>query len=161
MQRIATNLWFDTQAEEAAKFYASIFRNSKIVTVTHYGEAGFEITGKKKGEVMTVEFELDGQQFYALNGGPMFKFNESVSLVVNCKDQAEVDEYWNKLLEGGKPSQCGWLKDKYGLSWQIVPTVLRDLMQDKDPQKSERVMTAMLKMVKLDVATLKRAAEQG
>lgn len=161
MQKIVTHLWFDNQAEEAAKFYTSLFKNSKVGQVVHYGDAASQAAGRPKGSVMTVEFELDGQSFYALNGGPLFKLNESVSLFVNCKDQAEIDELWNKLLDGGQPSQCGWLKDKYGLSWQIVPAALRDMMHDKDPKKVERVMAALMQMSKLDLATLRRAYEQG
>jgi len=156
MQKITPFLWFDNQAEEAAKFYVSIFKNSKIVGVTRYGEAG----PGPQGRVMTVTFVLGGQEFIALNGGPHFKFTEAVSFVVNCTSQEEVDYFWEKLLEGGgKESQCGWLKDKYGLSWQITPTVLPELLQDKDPEKANRVMQAMLKMVKIDIETLKRAAE--
>ena len=156
MQKITPFLWYDTQAEEAANFYVSIFKNSKVVSVARYGEAG----PGPKGSAMTVAFELDGQKFVALNGGPHFKFTEAVSFVVNCTSQEEVDYFWEKLLEGGgKESQCGWLKDKYGLSWQIVPTVLPELLQDKDPEKANRVMQAMMKMVKIDIETLKRAAE--
>jgi predicted 3-demethylubiquinone-9 3-methyltransferase (glyoxalase superfamily) len=153
-QRITTFLWFDKEAEEAAKFYTSIFRNSKIVTVARYGEAG----PGPKGSVMTVAFELDGQQFTALNAGPQFKFTEAISLVVNCETQEEVDEYWRKLSEGGQESQCGWLKDRYGLSWQVVPTALPRLLQDPDPQKAKRVMEAMLQMKKIDIARLEKAA---
>jgi predicted 3-demethylubiquinone-9 3-methyltransferase (glyoxalase superfamily) len=153
MQKITPFLWFDNQAEEAANFYVSIFKNSKIGTIARYGEAG----PGPKGTVMIVQFHLDGQEFTALNGGPMFKFNESISFVVNCETQDEVDSYWEKLLQGGKESQCGWLKDRFGLSWQIVPTEFIKMMQDKDPRKTERLMKAMLQMVKLDIATLKRA----
>lgn len=153
MQKITPFLWFDSQAEEAVKFYTSIFKKSKILTIARYGEAG----PGPKGSVMTVVFELEGQQFIALNGGPHFKFTESISFVVNCKTQAEVDNFWKKLSAGGKEVQCGWLKDKYGLSWQIVPTVLGELMSDKDAAKSQRVMQAMLKMVKLDIKKLKDA----
>jgi predicted 3-demethylubiquinone-9 3-methyltransferase (glyoxalase superfamily) len=156
MPKITPFLWFDNQAEEAANFYAAIFKNSKIVNVSRYGEAG----PGPKGSAMTVTFQLDGQEFIALNGGPHFKFTEAISFSVDCKTQQEVDEYWEKLTAGGgKPSQCGWLKDKYGLSWQIVPTVLGQLLADKDPQKSKRVMEAMLKMTKIDIAGLKRAYE--
>ena len=156
MQKITPFLWYDTQAEEAANFYVSIFKNSKVLSLTRYGEAG----PGPKGSAMTVEFELEGQKFVALNGGPHFKFTEAVSFVVNCATQEEVDYFWEKLLDGGgKESQCGWLKDKYGLSWQIVPTVLPELLQDKDPEKANRVMQAMMKMVKIDIETLKRAAE--
>jgi len=162
MQRIAPCLWFDDQAEEAAKFYTSIFRNSKIVTITRYGDAGREFHGKPAGSVMTVAFELDGQQFTALNGGPVFKFNEAISLQVNCDTQEEVDYFWERLSEGGdeKAQQCGWLKDKYGVSWQIVPTALVEMLQDKDAGKSERVMTALLQMKKLDIQALKKICAQ-
>jgi len=156
MQKISPFLWYDDKAEEAANFYVSIFKNSKVVSVARYGEAG----PGPKGSAMTVAFELDGQKFVALNGGPHFKFTEAVSFVVNCTSQEEVDNFWEKLVEGGgKESQCGWLKDKYGLSWQVVPTVLPELLQNKDPEKANRVMQAMLKMVKIDIETLKRAAE--
>jgi predicted 3-demethylubiquinone-9 3-methyltransferase (glyoxalase superfamily) len=159
MQKIVTHLWFDTQAEEAAKFYTSIFKNSKIGRIARYGDAGAEITGGRKGQVMTVDFELDGQTFYALNGGPHFKFNAAISLFVNCKDQAEIDYFWDKLIAGGgQAQQCGWLNDKYGLCWQIVPTALTEMMAG-EPARAERVMTVMLKMVKLDIAELKRAYE--
>ena len=155
MQKITPFLWFDDNAEEAMNFYVSIFRNSRIVSVTRYGEAG----PGAKGSVMTGKFQLDGQEFVALNGGPHFKFTEAVSFVVNCETQEEVDEFWEKLSEGGEKSQCGWLKDKYGLSWQIVPTILFEMLQDKDPEKSQRVMKAMLQMKKLDIPTLKQAYE--
>ncbi len=157
MQKITPFLWFDTQAEEAAKFYVSIFKNSKILDSSQYGDEGQEIHGKPKGEIMVVQFELDGQKFSALNGGPHFKFTEAVSFSIDCKDQAEVDYYWEKLSEGGQKSQCGWLKDKLGLSWQVVPEALGELMSDPDPVKSDRVMAAMLKMTKLDIEVLKRA----
>jgi predicted 3-demethylubiquinone-9 3-methyltransferase (glyoxalase superfamily) len=158
MQKIATHLWFDDQAEEAAKFYTSIFRNSKIVRESRYTEAAADMTGARAGSVMTVEFELNGQTFYALNGGPSFKFNEAISLVVHCENQSEIDDCWNKLLAGGgKPAQCGWLKDRYGLSWQIVPKQLVEWMAGGDTQKTERVMKAILTMVKMDVAALKNA----
>jgi predicted 3-demethylubiquinone-9 3-methyltransferase (glyoxalase superfamily) len=152
-------LWFDDQAEEAAAFYAAIFRNSKIVNVARYGEAGREIHGRPAGSVMTVAFELDGQSFTALNGGPVFKFNEAISLQVMCETQEEVDHYWARLSQGGDPKaqQCGWLKDKYGVSWQVVPRVLIDMVGDPDSHKSQRAMTAMLQMKKLDIAALKRA----
>ena len=153
MQRISPFLWFDTQAEEAATFYASVFRNSKVHKITRYGDAG----PGPKGSVMTVEFELDGQPFIALNGGPHFKFNEAVSFSVDCGDQREVDEYWAKLSAGGEEGPCGWLKDKYGLSWQINPRVLGEMLGDPDPAKAKRVMEAMLKMKKIDIAALKRA----
>ena len=161
MQRITPNLWFDTQAEEAANFSISIFPNSRVKRVSRYGEAGAAASGMKKGSVMTVSFELDGQEILALNGGPVFKFNEAVSLVVNCKTQKEIDEFWSKLSEGGdeKAQQCGWLKDKYGLSWQVVPTALGEMMQDKDAKKTARVMVALLKMKKLDIELLEKAYE--
>ncbi len=152
-QKITTFLWFDSQAEEAAKYYTSIFKNSKILNVARYGEAG----PGPKGSVMTVQFQLEGQEFIALNGGPHFKFTEAISLFVNCETQKEVDELWGKLTAGGQESQCGWLKDKYGLSWQIVPTALTRMLQDKDPEKSKRVMQAMLQMKKIDVARLEQA----
>ena len=157
-QRITPCLWFDGQAEEAAKLYTSVFKNSRITQVSHYGEAGREIHGQTPGTVLTVAFELDGQSFTALNGGPIFKFTEAISLQVTCRTQAEVDHYWNALAQGGdeKAQQCGWLKDKFGLSWQIIPTVLTELMAD--PKKSERAMTAMLQMKKIDIAALERAA---
>ena len=155
MQRIAPFLWFDSNAEEAANFYVSIFKNSKVGHISRYGEAG----PGPKGSVMVVTFELDGQELMALNGGPQFKFSEAISLVVNCKNQEEVDYYWERLSAGGQKVECGWLKDKFGLSWQVVPTILGELLADKDPQKLERVMKAMLQMKKIDVAGLKRAAE--
>ena len=157
MARITPMLWFDHQAEEAARFYASIFPNSKIGTIARYGESG----PGPKGSVMVVAFELDGQPFTALNGGPMFKFTEAISLVVNCADQKELDHYWDRLTEGGSPVQCGWLKDKYGLSWQIVPTVLSELMSGPDPARSQRVMAALMRMVKLDIGQLQQAYAQG
>lgn len=155
MQRITPFLWFDGNAEEAVNFYTSIFKSSKIVEISRYGEAG----PGPKGSVMVITFELDGQKFMALNGGPEYKFTPAVSLVVNCKSQEEVDDYWDKLSAGGQKVQCGWLADKFGLSWQVVPTILGELLQEKDPAKRERVMQAMLQMVKLDVDVLKRAAE--
>jgi predicted 3-demethylubiquinone-9 3-methyltransferase (glyoxalase superfamily) len=159
VQKITPCLWFDDQAEEAVAFYTSIFKNSKVVAVSRYGEAGKEIHGRPAGSVMTVAFELEGQTFTALNGGPVFKFNEAVSLQVDCQTQAEVDHYWKKLSEGGDPSaqQCGWLKDRYGLSWQIVPRVLIEMLMDPDAGKSQRVMTAMLRMKKIDIEELRRA----
>ena len=158
MQKITPFLWFDNQAEEAVKFYTSIFKNSRIGKIARYGEEGEQVSGRPKGSVMTVEFQLEGQEFVALNGGPHFKFTEAISLVVNCKTQAEVDKFWKKLSAGGKEVQCGWLKDKYGLSWQIVPTILPELL--KDPAESQPVMQAVMQMVKLDIATLKRTADQ-
>lgn len=157
MQTITPFLWFNDKAEEAVKFYASIFKNSKIGTITRYGDEVAQVAGRPKGSVMTVAFQLDGQEFTALNGGPQFKFTEAVSLVVNCATQQEVDEFWEKLSQGGEKSQCGWLKDKYGLSWQVVPTILPEMLQDKDPKKSATVMHAMLQMTKLDIKTLKQA----
>ena len=159
MQKITTFLWYDDNAEEAVNFYVSVFNNSKIVGITHYGESGSKAAGRPKGSVMTVEFQLDGQDFTALNGGPAFKFTEAISLVVYCDTQEEIDSYWEKLLEGGVESQCGWLKDKYGLSWQVTPAVLPKMLLDKDPEKAERVMEAMLEMKKLDIARLEQAYE--
>jgi predicted 3-demethylubiquinone-9 3-methyltransferase (glyoxalase superfamily) len=157
MQKLTPFLWFDKEAEEAANFYVSIFKNSKVLSVSRYGDAG----PGPKGSVMVASFELEGQKFTALNAGPRFKFTEAISFVVNCETQEEVDYFWEKLTAGGgQESMCGWLKDKYGLSWQIVPTVLFELFQDKDPEKSQRVMQAMLQMKKMDIATLKRAAEK-
>ena len=157
MQKITPCLWFDNQAEEAANFYVSIFKNSKIMQVTHYDEASSTVAGRPKGSVMTVTFQLNGQDYMGLNGGPIFKFTEAVSLMVNCDTQEEIDMYWEKLSEGGEKSRCGWLKDKYGLSWQIVPAALGEMM--KDAQKAQRVMQAVMKMDKLDLATMKAAAE--
>jgi predicted 3-demethylubiquinone-9 3-methyltransferase (glyoxalase superfamily) len=156
MQKITPFLWFDNQAEEAAKFYTSIFKNSKISSISHYGEVG----PGPKGSVMVVTFELAGEEFMALNGGPLFKFTEAVSLSVNCETQEEVDELWEKLSEGGEKGRCGWLKDKYGLSWQINPTVLGKMLSDKDAEKSNRVMQAMLQMDKIDIGKLEQAYEQ-
>jgi predicted 3-demethylubiquinone-9 3-methyltransferase (glyoxalase superfamily) len=158
-KRIAACLWFDNQAEEAARFYTSIFKNSRIGTITRYGKAGYEIHKRAAGSVMTVAFELDGQPFTALNGGPLFKFNEAISFEVNCADQQEIDYYWEKLGAGGDPKaqQCGWLKDKFGLSWQIVPDDMEELFKESGSPGSERAMEAMLKMKKLDIATLRKA----
>lgn len=161
MQKITPFLWYDDNAEEAVKFYVSIFKNSKIRGITRYDEAGAKAAGRPEGSAMTVEFQLEGQEFVALNGGPHFKFTEAVSFVVNCETQEEVDEFWNRLSEGGQEVQCGWLKDKYGLSWQVVPTVLPELLKDKDPAKAKRVMEAMLQMKKIDIKTLKQAYGQG
>ncbi len=155
MQKISPFLWFESEAEDAANHYVSIFRNSRIVKVARYGDAG----PGPKGSVMTVGFELEGQTFTALNGGPMFKFNESISFVVDCTTQTEVDHYWDRLLEGGTAQQCGWLKDRYGLSWQIVPRVLVELLTGADPATAGRVMQAMFGMVKLDIAKLQQAAK--
>jgi predicted 3-demethylubiquinone-9 3-methyltransferase (glyoxalase superfamily) len=159
MRMITPCLWFDTQAEEAAAFYTSIFKNSKITSVTRYTEAGHEIHGRAAGSVMTVAFELDGQSFTALNGGPLFKFNEAISLQIPCQTQEEVDYYWERLTAGGdkEAQQCGWLKDKFGVSWQVVPTVLLDVIADPDYEKSQRATAAMLQMKKLDIAKLKQA----
>jgi len=159
LQKITSNLWFDKQAEEAAKFYTSIFKNSRIGRISYYGKEGYEIHQMPEGTAMTVEFWLDGQQFLALNGGPVFQFTEAISFVVNCDTQEEVDYYWEKLGKGGdeKAQMCGWLKDKYGLSWQIVPIALSEMMSDADKEKSGRTMNAMLKMKKLDIAALKKA----
>lgn len=159
IQRITPFLWFDNQAEEAVNFYTSIFHNSKVVSITYYGEEGAEISGRPQGTVMTVAFRLDGQEFVALNGGPHFKFTEAISFVVQCESQKEVDYFWERLSGGGdeKAQQCGWLKDKYGVSWQIVPTLLSELLHDPDPEKARRVMKAMLQMKKIDIETLKRA----
>jgi len=157
MQKITTFLWFDTQAEEAANFYVSLFKNSEIKSISRYPSEGEEVTGKPAGAVMTVTFRLDGQEFIALNGGPQFKFNEAISLVVNCETQEEIDDLWAKLTEGGAEVQCGWLKDRYGLSWQIAPPVLGEMLQDKDRDKAGRVMKAMLRMKKIDIQTLEQA----
>jgi predicted 3-demethylubiquinone-9 3-methyltransferase (glyoxalase superfamily) len=159
MQKITPCLWFDDQAEEAVTFYTSIFAKSRIVNISRYGEAGYEVHRRPAGSVMTMAFELDGQAFTALNGGPIFKFSEAVSLQVMCETQKEVDYYWDKLSEGGdeKAQQCGWLKDRYGLSWQVVPSVLSELLNDPDPGKSQRAMTAMLQMKKIDIDELNRA----
>ena len=160
MQKLTPFLWFNDKAEEAATFYTAIFKNSKIVNIARYGDAGAQVSGRPKGTVMTVAFQLEGQEFVALNGGPQFKFTEAVSFVVNCQTQEEVDEYWKKLSAGGQEVQCGWLKDKYGLSWQIVPTILSEMLNDPDPKKAERVMKAMLQMKKIDIKGLKQAYEQ-
>jgi predicted 3-demethylubiquinone-9 3-methyltransferase (glyoxalase superfamily) len=159
MQKITPFLWYDIQAEEAANFYVSVFKNSKVGDIARYGKAGAEAAGRPEGSAMVVEFQIEGQEFVALNGGPHFKFTEAISFVVNCETQEEVDYFWDKLSEGGAESQCGWLKDKYGLSWQVTPTILTELLKDKDQKKSERVMKAMLQMKKIDIATLKQAAE--
>ncbi|MGI0063613.1 MAG: VOC family protein [Nitrosopumilaceae archaeon] len=163
VQKITPFLWFDNQAEEATKFYTSIFRDSKIGKVTRYGKEGYEIHRMPEGMIMTTEFQIEGQKFVTINGGPHFKFNEAISFVVNCVTQEEVDYYWEKLSEGGdeKVQMCGWLKDKYGLSWQVIPTVLVQMLQDKDKKKSEKVMGAMLQMKKIDIKKLKHAYEQG
>lgn len=154
-QKIIPNLWFDTQAEEAAGFYTSVFKNSRIVGVTHYTEAG----PRPAGMVMTVEFELDGQRFVGINGGPEFTFDEAVSLAIGCETQDEVDYFWERLAEGGQEGPCGWLKDRYGLSWQVVPAGLEDVLNDPDPERARRAMQAMLGMGKLDIAALREAAD--
>jgi predicted 3-demethylubiquinone-9 3-methyltransferase (glyoxalase superfamily) len=155
VQKIVPSLWFDTQAEEAAKFYVSIFKDSKITNITHYGSAG----PRPEGMVMTVDFRLAGQDFNAINGGPDFKFTEATSLLVNCQTQDEVDDLWQKLGDGGEPGPCGWQKDRYGLSWQVVPVALGEMLSDPDPARSQRVMAAMLQMSKIDLAELRRAYE--
>lgn len=159
IQKITTNLWFDSQAEEAAKFYTSIFENSKIGRITSYGNEGNQIHGKPEGSVMTVEFELEGQAFVALNGGPQFKFTEAISFIIHCEDQKELDHYWGKLSEGGdeKAQVCGWLKDQFGVSWQIIPENLTEMVNDSNPEKSERMMKALLQMKKIDIKTLELA----
>jgi predicted 3-demethylubiquinone-9 3-methyltransferase (glyoxalase superfamily) len=162
IQKITPCLWFDDQAEEAAKFYTAIFNNSKIVSITRYGEAGHEVHGRPAGTVMTVAFELDGHAFTALNGGPMFKFNEAISFQVSCETQEELDYYWERLSEGGdrEAQQCGWLKDKYGASWQVIPNVLLEMLTNPDSKKSQRVMKSMLQMKKIDREELKRAYDR-
>lgn len=162
MQKITPFLWFDHQAEQAVKFYTSIFENSKVGRILRYGEEAAKISksGRPVGSVLTIEFQIEGQKFTALNGGPAFKFNESISFVVNCDTQKEVDYFWEKLTaDGGQESQCGWLKDKFGLSWQVVPTVLIEMLHDKNSEKSERVMAAMLQMTKIDIDKLNAAYE--
>lgn len=158
-QKITANLWFADQAEEAANYYTSIFKNSSIGRITRYGKEGFDIHHQPEGKVMTVEFELEGIKYFALNGWPEFKFNEAISFIVNCETQEEVDYYWNKLTQGGDPKaqECGWLKDKFGLSWQIIPTILDELISDPDAEKAGRVMNAMLGMKKLDIEKLQAA----
>jgi len=160
MPKIIPFLWFDNKGEEAVKFYTSIFKKSKVLTVTRYDESAANASGRPKGSVMTIAFELEGQKFVALNGGPHFKFTEAISFVVNCKTQAEIDRFWNKLAAGGKESQCGWLKDKYGLSWQIVPETLSELLSEKKAG-ARRVMEAILTMQKIDIKTLKQAYAKG
>lgn len=159
MQKITPCLWFDDQAEEAAKFYVSIFKDSKLGHIARYGEAGAQVSGRPKGSVMTVTFEIQGQEFVALNGGPLFKFTEAISFMVKCDTQAEIDEMWSKLSEGGEEGPCGWLKDKYGLSWQIVVPAWDEMLRDKDPAKSERVMAAILQMSKPDIQLVHQAFE--
>jgi predicted 3-demethylubiquinone-9 3-methyltransferase (glyoxalase superfamily) len=160
MQRISPCLWFDDQAEEAARHYTSIFPNSRVLKIARYGEAGAKAAGRPVGSAMTVEFELDGHRFVGLNGGPVFKFSEATSFIVHCSTQKEVDDYWVKLSEGGEEGPCGWLKDRFGLSWQIVPKALMEMLQDKDPGKAERVMGAMLQMKKIEIEPLVDAYEQ-
>src|SRR5262245_3523731 len=156
-RKITPCLWFDTQAEAAAKFYAAVFRNSKIGKISRYGKEGFEIHGKQAGTVMTAEFEIEGQKFLALNGGPHFKFNEVVSFQVHCENQQEIDYFWSKLAEGGQESRCGWLKDRFGLSWQVILRALPQMLMDENPEKAQRVMKSMLQMGKIDIAALKQA----
>lgn len=153
-QRITPNLWFDTQAEEAASFYVSVFKNSRVLSVSHYTDAG----PRPAGMVLAVEFELDGQRFVGINGGPEFTFDEAISMQVDCEDQAEVDYYWERLSEGGEEGPCGWLKDRFGLSWQVVPTELEELIRDDDPQRAQRAMEALFGMRKIDIAALRAAA---
>jgi predicted 3-demethylubiquinone-9 3-methyltransferase (glyoxalase superfamily) len=162
MQKISPCLWFDDDAEDAVKFYASIFKDSKIGNVTRFGKEGYEIHKKKEGSVMTIDFEIEGQKFLALNGGPIFKFNEAISFQIYCDTQEEIDYYWGKLTEGGdKNAQvCGWLKDKFGVSWQVVPVALIKMLEDKDSRKTERVMKAMLQMQKLDIDALRKAYQE-
>jgi predicted 3-demethylubiquinone-9 3-methyltransferase (glyoxalase superfamily) len=156
MQKVVTNLWFDTEAEEAARFYVSLFENSRILNISRYTEAG----PREAGMVMVVEWELDGQRFVGINGGPQFEFDEAVSLQINCSDQAEVDHFWERLTaDGGRESQCGWLTDKYGLSWQVTPVGMEELFSDPDPERANRAMAAMLKMRKLDIEALRAAAD--
>src|SRR5688572_15337154 len=159
MQKITPCLWFDDNAEEAVNLYVSIFQNSRIGSVTRYDEASAKVSGRPEGSVLTVEFELEGEKFTALNGGPLFKFTEAVSFMIDCESQEEVDRLWAKLSEGGEESQCGWLKDKYGLSWQVAPRILTELLKDKDPVTSKRVMEAMLQMKKIEIKTLMEAYE--
>lgn len=161
MQKITTFLWFDDRAEEAANFYTSIFKDSKIEKITRYPESAANASGRPAGSVMTVVFQLNGQEFIALNGGPHFHFTEAISLVVNCESQAEIDNFWEKLSAGGQESQCGWLKDKYGLSWQIVPAHIERWLSDADPERSARVMAAVLQMTKLDLKTLQAAYDHA
>jgi predicted 3-demethylubiquinone-9 3-methyltransferase (glyoxalase superfamily) len=160
MQKITPFFWFNDNAEEAVNYYVSIFKNSRVGTITRYDEAAAKASGKPAGTVMTLDFQLEGQDFTALNGGPQFKFTEAVSFVVNCETQEEIDELWEKLSAGGEEGECGWLKDKFGLSWQITPSVLVEMLADQDAEKSKRVMQTMLKMKKLDIATLKQAYER-
>lgn len=160
-QKIMACLWFDSNAEEAINFYTSVFKNSKILGITHYGEAGAKASGRPKGTVMTVDFELEGQEFLAMNAGPAFKFSPAISFMVNCDTQEELDDLWEKLSQGGAPLECGWLTDRYGMSWQLIPSELGEMMLDKDPAKFERVFAALVQMKKLDIAVLKEAFERG
>jgi predicted 3-demethylubiquinone-9 3-methyltransferase (glyoxalase superfamily) len=160
MQKITPFLWFDGTAEEAANFYTSIFKNAKITALTRYGEEASKVSGIPAGTVMTAVFQLDGQEFIALNGGPLFKLTEAISFVINCQTQEEVDHFWEKLSAGGKKSQCGWLTDRFGVTWQVVPTILGQMLQDKNPARSKRVMQAMLQMAKIDIQRLKQAYDQ-
>ena len=160
MKGITPCLWFDTEAEEAARFYTTVFKNSRVGNITRYSEAGAKVSGRPVGSVMTVEFELDGKKFLGLNGGPEFTFSEAVSFVVNCENQREIDEYWEKLSQGGSESVCGWLKDRFGVSWQISPTALPEMLRDDDPAKAEAVMTAMLGMKKLNLSALRKAYDE-
>jgi predicted 3-demethylubiquinone-9 3-methyltransferase (glyoxalase superfamily) len=159
MQKITPCLWFDDKAEEAARFYVSIFKNAKLGNIARYGEVGAQASGRPKGSVMTVTFEIEGQEFMALNGGPLFKFSEAISFMVKCESQQDIDEMWSKLSEGGEEGPCGWLKDKYGLSWQIVVPAWDEMLHDKDAQKSERVMAAILQMSKPDLQRVQQACE--
>ncbi len=159
-QKFTPCLWFDNQAEAAVNFYTSIFENSRITHIARYGDAGAQGSGRPKGSVMTVAFQLDGQEFLALNGGPYFTFTPAISFIVNCETQEEIDDLWEKLSEGGETQQCGWLKDKYGVSWQVVPAALGEMMQNKDTEKSDRVMKALLQMTKIDIDILKQACER-
>ena len=161
VQKITPFLWFDTQAEEAASFYTSIFDNSRIVSTNRYSEEGAKVAGRPSGSVMTVEFELAGQRFVGLNGGPIYKFTEAISFAVRCDTQAEVDHFWGRLTAGGQEVQCGWLKDRFGVAWQVVPHILIEMLQDKDPARAKRVMAAMLKMKKIDIAELRKAYDAG
>jgi predicted 3-demethylubiquinone-9 3-methyltransferase (glyoxalase superfamily) len=158
-QKIVPCLWFDTEAEEAAQFYVSIFKNSKLGAISRYSKEGHEVHGREPGSVMTVEFELDGQKFLGLNGGPIFKFTEAISFQIMCESQDEIDHFWSKLTAGGQEVECGWLKDKYGLSWQVVPTALFEMLMDPDRRKADRVTKAFLQMKKFDIAALRRAYE--
>jgi predicted 3-demethylubiquinone-9 3-methyltransferase (glyoxalase superfamily) len=160
IQKITPHLWFEDNAEEAAEFYTSIFKNSRVINITHYGESAAEVSGRPKGTVMTVTFEIEGQRFMALNGGPIFKFSPAISFLISCETQQELDSLWEKLSEGGEQEQCGWLKDKFGVSWQIVPNILGEMIHDKDANKSKRVIKAMLQMKKIDIQGLRKAYDE-